>query len=71
MPRPTEISFSACKKLLSRGAEIRLPDGGKGIYLEKLGRAHAWCLSGDMTGPKVAHPVEGIIRATWGVSRKK
>lgn len=64
-PTKTEI-----KSWLKRGAKVKSPDGEPSIFLE-FGKTHkdqAWILKGGPDGPKIAVPVSGIVKATWGIT---
>jgi len=57
---------AACRKMLTRGLEVTLPDGKPGIFLCIKGKTMAEVLVGDLSGPKTAVSLLGIFKKTWG-----
>ena len=68
MPQKGEgPTLAQCRKQLTRGFKVKLPNGNDGVYLCKLGKNMSWVLDGGMKGPKAAFPTDAIVRATWGI----
>ena len=59
-------------KRLTRGADIALPGGWRGVFIEFFsgGKTSAKVLCGGLDGPLTNAPVAGILKATWGFTSK-